>query len=113
MANKLGHMRLEGASGEIYVFTMYEGPVDLGGAIRCVYCVTRALENDDGCIDHTIFYFGQTEDLNAQFQDDPKADCFARHGANSVGIYLETNQQSRLMAESDLISHYQPVCNNF
>lgn len=57
-------------------------------------------------------YVGQTEDLNARFDDHHKIDCAKSRGATHVHARVNNGgRDARLREEADLIMRYRPPCN--
>jgi len=82
-----------------------------------VYAIMKETDKPET---YGIIYFGETEDLSGRGFVEPhhKYPCFIdQAGAESnlyIGIHLMPNstQQKRMIVESELISEYNPVCND-
>jgi len=103
-------LELTGASGRKYAFLVYPWGTTFK-PIGCLYAVTRAMSNQAGGQTHAIVYVGQTGDLSERFDDHHKTDCFSRRSANCICVHVESNEESRLAIEADLIAAYNPPCN--
>ena len=56
-------------------------------------------------------YIGQTKNLNERLENHEKEACAKRSGATHIHAHLNPNQSDRLSEETDLIRHWNPVCN--
>jgi hypothetical protein len=64
--------------------------------------------DEDG---HMILYVGGTDDLSTEFDNHRKANCFRRHDANRISVFVDGLEASRRVVESELINFYDPACN--
>jgi hypothetical protein len=108
---KYGTVTYTGKSGKKYEFTAYSWDTEFKENYGAVYFITKRSPNNDGGNSHTRIYVGQTGDLSERFDDHHKANCFSSKGANCKCIYGESNKESRLAIERDLIEAYDPPCN--
>ena len=107
---KIGSLVLVGKSKEHYTFQIY--PLDQKfKALGAVYAITQQYRNDKGTHTHHVIYVGVTGDLSVRFESHHKEECFIRHKANCICVYLEGDEDSRLSIEDDLIKYYDPDCN--
>ena len=113
MTQRITDLTLSGSSGYTYTFLVYP----LGTAFKSlpgVYVVTRRHPKlfDPG-FEHSILYFGETEDLSTRFDNHHKAASFRRNNANCIGVLLEgcIDEVARRAIESDLVMHWNPCCN--
>lgn len=99
-------IRVQGASGTTYPFTVYPWgtPFQCFGA---VYLVLRQLQNGN----YRILYIGQTGDMSERFDDHHKEPCFRRNGRSHIGVLPEPSKPRRLAIERDLITAYNTPCN--
>ena len=81
-------------------------------SVGAVYAVTRRYQSSEGGHNHDVVYIGQTEDLSTRFEDHHKADCFKEHKANCICTHGDSDEDSRLAKEDDLIKQYNPDCND-
>lgn len=109
--SEIGTLTLVGASGKEYIFNVY--PIDTEfKALGAVYYISKRTEKPDGSGgSHEQIYIGETGDLSDRFDSHHKADCFKDHNANCISIHQESNEQTRLVIESDLVKAYDPPCN--
>lgn len=106
----LGTITLASSSGG-YDFTVYSIDHNFSSN-AAVYAVTYQYQNpDDKKWWHIVKYVGQTDNLAERFEGHHKADCFEEQKANCVCVHQESNEQTRLAIEADLIKAYTPVCN--
>lgn len=108
---KLGTLNLKGASGKVYEFDVYSADANWKAGIACVYYVSRRTEKNDGGFEHAKIYVGETEDMKERHLDHHKQECFVRQKYNSISIHKESNAQSRLRIEKDLVAALDPPCN--
>jgi len=107
---KLGTILFKGKTENEYSFNVYSFDTDFK-AIGAVYFVTKRVEKPDGTGNHTRIYVGQTGDLSERFDNHHKQECFDKHNANCICVYTESDEDTRLEIESDLIDNYNPPCN--
>jgi hypothetical protein len=108
---KIGSMRLTGASGMIYEFNVYRADANWIEGLACVYCVSKRTPKSDCGGTHNYIYIGETEDMAARHLDHHKQECFERHGYNAISIHRESDAQTRLRIEADLVKALDPPCN--
>ncbi len=102
---------LTGVSGTKYSFDVYPGGQNLP-AIAGVYYVSVRKQNPSGGYSHNQVYIGESKNVADRLDGHEKGDCFASHGANCVSVHVESDNQSRLNKEADLIANYKPPCND-
>lgn len=107
---KYGTVTFTGASGTDYTFTAYSRDTDFN-AVGAVYFMTKRSAKPASGYSHTRIYVGQTGDLSVRPLNHHRKDCFDRKGANCVCVLPESNKQTRLAIESDLMEAYDPPCN--
>ena len=107
---KIGTLTLTGASGTEYTFNVYPYGTEFK-EMGAVYYISKRTEKADGGGTHTRIYIGQTGDLSERFDDHHKESCFKKHNANCHSIHQESNENTRLKIEKDLIDAYEPPCN--
>ena len=109
---KLGTLTLNGQSGQSYDFDVYSSDTSWNAGVACVYYISKRTKKNDGTGSHTAIYVGETEDLNDRLSNHHKQQCFDNNGYNAVSIHQNSNNQSRLSIESDLIASHDPPCND-
>lgn len=107
----LGKMTLKGASGKDYTFEVYHRSTEFK-ALGAVYLISKRSPNPDGKGGtHTFLYLGETGDLSSRPLNHHKKQCFDKHGADHVSVFLISDSQQRLDAETDLIRGHNLPCN--
>lgn len=109
---KYAGITFSGKSGEKYYFQPW--PLETRfKSVAAVYFVTkRSFENNTyrrAC--HDGIYIGQTENLADPFSTQLHFDCFRKHGANCVCVYLVADEERRIAVEQDLIAGHSTHCN--
>ena len=107
----LGKTAFKGASGRTYRFRVYA----LGTRFRKlggVYVIANRSNGANGGHRHMPLYVGQTEDFSQPFGEHRKASSFMEHGANCICLASDASEESRACKEQDLITAFQPVCND-
>jgi len=107
----IGIINFKGSSGQSYEFDIYPWRTSFN-PIEAVYVITKRYKTSDGDYNHKVVYIGQTEDLSERFDNHHKADCFTKYNANCICIHKEKSKSEREKIEEDLISHYNPLCND-
>jgi hypothetical protein len=102
-------VNFNGLSGATYQTTAY--PVNQAfKAFGAVYIICRRyIEN--GLYYFKPIYIGVTGDMATRFDDHHKAACFTKNGGNFICVHSDANEASRFLKETDLINHWDPVCN--
>jgi len=96
-----------GQSGEKYKYWIYELPANLKAeAGNYVF----AKETKPGS--WSPVYIGQTNDLSERFDDHHKMPCIKRNGATHIHAHLNSDRQTRLDEESDLVAKWNTSCND-
>lgn len=99
-------INLHGNSGKTYTFNLYKWGTEFK-ALGAVYAILKKT----GDSNYRVLYIGQTEDLSERFDAHHKASCFSRNGVTHIAIHTDSNKNSRLNKEFDLVANYNPVCN--
>ena len=107
---KLSSITLSGKTGKKYEFAAYPR-TDTFKALGAIYFMTKRVAKQDGTGTHTWIYVGETGDLSKRPLNHHRKDCFDRHGANCVLLYLEKDPDTRLKIEKDIMEAYDPPCN--
>jgi hypothetical protein len=108
---KIADLRIKGKSGREYSFEVY--PAGTGfNQVGAVYVVTKRTRKSDGSATHEFLYVGETGDLSTRFEAHHKQECFDERGANCICVHLDSNEQSRLTKESDLLEGHHWPCND-
>jgi hypothetical protein len=109
MSTSLGHVPIQGRSGQIYHFHAYalETPFDRVGA---VYFITSRNVSKDGRTAHSRIYCGETEDLSTRASRDAHAASFKQFGANCICVILSEDAEFRRTLEEDIHSNYKLLC---
>jgi hypothetical protein len=107
----LGTATFKGCSGKEYKFNIYDLKSKLDN-VPAIYIVTRREIDLEGYVDHFALYIGQTDDLKKRFSKHDKQGCFKKNQANRLCLIFETDEQNRILAESDLLTNYKTPCNN-
>ena len=79
--------------------------------VAAVYVVTRRT-GSTGADRHEVLYVGETKHLAEHFRDHPKAECFARHHADCVGVHRQDDPRGRRETVDDLAAELEPPCND-
>ena len=79
--------------------------------IAAVYVVSRRTGRG-GAQEHEVLYVGETANLQAVLANHPKAECFTRHKADSVGVHRQEDETSRRETVADLVAELRPPCND-
>lgn len=106
---KIADFILIGCSGTKYTFSVYPLNTEfknLGG----VYYISRRTMSE-GIGRHTNIYIGITNDLSTRFNDHHKEECFDKHQANCVSVFLCDSEKMRIEIEKDLLCNYDFLCN--
>ena len=109
---KLGDLTLTGASGKKYTFAVYPADTTWKDGVAGVYYVSRRTAKPDGSGDHSKIYVGETSDLKDRFENHHKQKCFEKNGYNAISILQESNENTRLAIEGDLVDALSPPCND-
>jgi hypothetical protein len=108
--DKIADATFTGASGTQYSFAVY--PLNTSfGDVGAVYIFTkRTATQDNGT--HKLLYIGESGELGTRISNHEKLPCVNQHGGNCICVHGDNSQDSRRNKESDLISHYDPPCND-
>jgi predicted GIY-YIG superfamily endonuclease len=106
---KTADATFSGSTGK-YAFEVYPWGTGFKN-IGAVYIITSRTVDATGKGTHTFIYIGHTGNLSERFDDHHKAQCFAKNGVTHICIHLDSNEQSRLAIERDLIAGNKTPCN--
>lgn len=106
---KIGKLTLKGDSDAEYAFDVYPHDTEFKDH-PAVYCYTNRYQKD-GKWKHKVVYLGHTDDLSTEFYEHPHQDCFKQHNANCIGIHVQDAEKTRAAIQHDLVSFYNPSCN--
>lgn len=109
---RYGSITFAGQSGEKYRFEAW--PLETRfKPLAAVYLVTkRAFDNTTyRRASHDRIYIGQTANLADPFATQSQFECFRKHGANCICIYLLEDEKRRIAVEEDLIALHNTHCN--
>jgi hypothetical protein len=97
---------LTGASNRIHQFEIYPWNTNFNrvGAVYAVLHQTAPTQ-------YKVLYIGQTSDLSERFDNHHKQSCFDKNGKTHLGVLPEPGESNRFNIETDLVRHYNPVCN--
>jgi hypothetical protein len=112
MAN-YGGITFNGKSGEKYYFKAWPLQTRFN-PLGAVYFVTRRVFNDKTYrrASHESIYIGQTTDLTNPFATQSQLGCFEKHGANCVCLYIDDNEERRIVITQDLMAAHRTTCND-
>jgi len=101
-----------GKSGEKYRFQVWSLETRFK-PLAAVYFVTKRAQDNNTYkrASHDSIYIGQTPDLTDPFGTQAQFDCFRKHGANCICIYMHENEERRIVIEEDLIALHSTHCN--
>ena len=105
----LGTLTYQGKSGKDYAFSVYTFGTEFK-ALGAVYAISST-EMEGNTRNHNCIYFGVTGDLSERFNDHHKAKDFKKNNATHISILVENDETKRLSIEKDLITNYNPKCN--
>jgi len=109
---KYPDITFSGKSGEKYRFQAWSLETRFK-PMAAVYLVTkRAFDSatyNRAC--HDSIYIGQTANLADPFATGSLFDCFTKHGANCICIYLLEDEEQRIAVEQDLVALHSTHCN--
>lgn len=95
-----------GKSGYSYPFTLYPLNADLPD-IAAVYIFTRVKNGS-----YQPLYIGHTEALISRRCNSKKWECVKRYLVNSICVFFESDETTRIEIENDLILKHKPPCND-
>lgn len=102
---RLGNVRIEGASGNVYKFRAY--PLETKFMhVGAIYFITSRHLRSDRKISHSRIYCGQTSDLSKLYTSIAKIMNFQDYDANCVCILPRVEEALRVKIESDIHSNY-------
>jgi hypothetical protein len=100
---KLCDVNAVGRSGNKYAFQVYS----LDTSFKSIPGVYIFLKSDN----NNPIYVGETGDLSCRFDDHHKAAAIKGHGADRIGVLVESDDARRLAIERDLLTNYLWPCN--
>jgi hypothetical protein len=109
---RYGNITFTGKSGEKYRFDAWSLETRFK-PLAAVYFVTkRAFDNSTyhNQASHDSIYIGQTANLSDPFATQSQFDCFRKHGANCICIYLLQDEEQRIAVEKDLMALHSTYC---
>ncbi len=109
---KIGTLDFTGISGHKYTFNVYPISKELKEK-EAIYVVTHRTIKADATVDHILIYAGATNNLNKEFENHPKSECFKNEVANCICVYWEDHLDTREKILDDLMKFYHPPCNDF
>ena len=98
-------VRWTGESGKGYDYEVYEIGTnwnDVGGN----YIFAKMVNGSWSAV-----YIGQTSSFKDRLPSHPELPCVRRNGGTHIHAHTNTNAQSRLDEETDLIRRHKPPCN--
>lgn len=109
---KFGTITFSGKSGEKYRFDAWSLETRFK-PLGAVYFVTKRAQNDGtyNRASHDSIYIGQTANLADPFATQSQFDCFRKHGANCICLYVLEGEEQRIAVEEDLIALHSTHCN--
>ncbi len=109
--SKISNITLTGTSGQTYEFAVY--PLDSKFVpVGVVYYISERTMTESDKGSHTSLYIGQSGDISTCFEEHHQQDCFTAIGANSIGLHVDSSEQSRREKVRDLVNALQPPCND-
>ena len=101
-----------GKSGEKYRFQVWTLDTRFK-PLAAVYFVTKRSQDSSTYkrASHDSIFIGQTANLADPFGTQGQLDCFKKHGANCVCIYVHENEERRIAIEEDQIALHSTHCN--
>ena len=103
-----GTVNWVGESGKTYTYNVYDGVPGTGWSSNGGNYIF-AKNTANGWV---AVYIGQTNNLSERLQPShEKVACAERNGATHTHAHTQSNAQTRLDEETDLVRRYKPVCN--
>lgn len=109
---KLGTTMLTGASGETYIFNVYNKNMRFNDFIPGVYYVSCQKLNSDHAVEEMAIYLGESDNVDHALQSHEKRACFEEHNFNRVSFYRAANPETRKAVADDLLKALDPACND-
>lgn len=106
---ELGSITVQGRKGS-YAFNLYS-PDARFKPVPAVYVFGRFKANAAGGSTYDVLYVGQTDSLADRIPQHEKWPCVVEHGANTIGVHRDPDEDSRRRIEADLIEEHDPPCN--
>ena len=99
---------LKGDSGKEYKYWIYD--LDAShSAVPANYVFVKETKTNF----YAPIYIGETEDISVRFDSHHKMSCILKNGATHLCTHKSSDEKEvRCAEESDLISNYDPVCND-
>lgn len=110
--SKLDTVNLKGKSGNSYAFEIYS--IDQAfNSVGAVYAILKyELRSGSTTAWYVHIYIGETGDLSTRFTNHHKQDCFDNHGANRIGVHVDSSEKSRKSVEDDILNGGKWPCND-
>jgi hypothetical protein len=108
----LDTVNFKGSSGNYYPFEIYVTGQTFN-AVGAVYVILK-LEVQPGTTiaSYRHVYVGETGDLSTRFGSHHKQDCFDEHGADRIGVHVDSSDKSRKSKEADIRNGNIWPCND-
>jgi len=103
---KIGTISLQGCSGKLYEFNIYEFGTNFN-SLGAVYFISKRHDEN-----HTTIYLGITDDLSTRFNNHHKKECIIKYGANCISVLQNASEVERKSIEEDILCYYDFPCND-
>jgi hypothetical protein len=109
---KLDTVNLKGKSGNSYEFEIYpiDQPFNPVGAVYAIFKYEPRPGTATAWYRH--IYVGETGDLSTRFSSHHKQNCFDEHGADRIGVHVDSSEKSRKSKEADIRNAGHWPCND-
>lgn len=97
-----------GKSGKKYKYWVYQIDTTFNDKEGANYIFAK--ETPPG--NYRPIYIGQTGDLSERFDNHHKMPCIKTNKATHIHVHLNSNEQSRLTEENDLLQRWTTPCND-
>jgi len=98
----------KGDSGKEYKYWIYDLD-DTHDAAPANYIFVKETKTNY----YTPIYIGETEDISERFDNHHKMPCIRQNRATHLCTHMSSSEKKvRCAEEADLISNYNPVCND-
>lgn len=104
---KISTIELTWISGKKYTFIVYSSDT-VFKAIGGIYMISKRNNQEKT---HKFIYIWETGDLSTRFSNHHRQSCFDQRWYNCISVYLEDDEDERLIIEEDLIDEYDLPCN--
>lgn len=99
----------KGDSGKEYKYWIYDLEDTTHDAVPANYIFAKKTKPSF----YAPIYIGETEDISERFDNHHKMPCIFKNGATHLCTHTSsTEKKVRCAEEADLISNYNPVCND-